>query len=66
MPAAVSHVSLPIGIVPACMEEKMMSNRKVWKVAYKIIMPVNIPMSPTRLTMNAFLAASEADFFSNQ
>jgi hypothetical protein len=29
-------------------------------------MPVNIPMSPILLTMNAFLAASEADCFSYQ
>ena len=29
-------------------------------------MPVNIPISPMRLTTKAFFAASLADFFSNQ
>ena len=36
------------------------------QVAKMIRVPMRKPKSPTRLTMNAFLQASAADFFSNQ
>ena len=40
--------------------------RKVFKLAHIIIIPTKKPKSPTLFTMKAFLAASEADFFSYQ